>query len=365
MNEINEIHAPAEQTLQTRLIDPENKAELSEAAQLLRRGGLVAFPTETVYGLGANAYDPDAARRVYAAKGRPSDNPLIVHIAALETAEQIAHTTPLFYRLAERYWPGPLTIILPKKDSIPTSVTGGLNSVGIRFPSDPVAAELILQSGVPIAAPSANLSGKPSPTTAAHVIRDLYGRADAIVCGRDCDYGVESTVVRAQGDKLTVLRPGAVTPEQLRALLGEENVLIDPTVLQKAAEGMRPQAPGMKYRHYAPCAPVILLRGEPREIRAALLRCKADGKKGILCYEEDAALLKGRLTMSLGPREDERMQAHRLFACLRAFDETDAACIYAPLPAKDGIGLAVYNRLEKAAGFTVRDAKEILSTETK
>ena len=198
MNEINEIHAPAEQTLPTRLIDPENKAELSEAAQLLRRGGLVAFPTETVYGLGANAYDPDAARRVYAAKGRPSDTPLIVHIAALETAEQIAHTTPLFYRLAERYWPGPLTIILPKKDSIPTSVTGGLNSVGIRFPSDPVAAELILQSGVPIAAPSANLSGKPSPTTAAHVIRDLYGRADAIVCGRDCDYGVESTVVRAQ-----------------------------------------------------------------------------------------------------------------------------------------------------------------------
>lgn len=365
MNEENELHAPAEQTLKTRLIDPQNASELHAAAELLRRGGLVAFPTETVYGLGANAYDPDAARRVYAAKGRPCDNPLIVHIAALETADEIAHTNPLFYRLAEAFWPGPLTVILPKKDCIPLSVTGGLDSVGIRFPSDPVASALILQSGVPVAAPSANLSGKPSPTTAAHVIRDLYGRVDAIVCGQDCDYGVESTVVKIEGNGLTVLRPGAVTAEQLCGLLGREHVAIDPTVLQKAAPGLRPQAPGMKYRHYAPAAPVTLLKGSPGQLRRALLACRTKERTGILCYEEDAPLLQGPLTMSLGPREDERMQAHRLFACLRAFDETDAVRIYAPLPAKDGIGLAVYNRLGKAAGFTVKEAAELFPEENR
>lgn len=357
MEQNNAIHTPTAPNLQTELIDlsaPDAQQQLARAAQCLRRGGLVAFPTETVYGLGANALDPDAARRVYAAKGRPADNPLIVHIAKTAQAAQFAYPTPLFEELAARFWPGPLTMIVQKRACIPDSVTGGLSTVGLRLPSEQAARTLILQAGVPVAAPSANLSGKPSPTTARHVIRDLYGRVDMILCGPDAAVGVESTVIRLQEDEtLTVLRPGAVTPQMLQQAVGTNRVALDQTVLQQANETLRPQAPGMKYRHYAPRATVTLLRGTPAAQRAALLEKRAQPHTGILCYAEDEALLQGPLTMSLGPRDDVQMQAHRLFACLRAFDDTDAVCIYAPLPQPQGIGLAVYNRLAKAAGFRI------------
>lgn len=343
--------------METRLIEVgrcPTEEELRPAAACIAAGGLVAFPTETVYGLGGNAYDADAAARIYAAKGRPSDNPLIVHVADPADTDRIAETSALFWRLAARFWPGPFTMILPKKDVIPASVTGGLDTVAVRCPSDAVASMLIRLSGVPIAAPSANLSGHPSPTAAKHVIRDLYGRVDMIVCGEDADFGVESTVVRLDGDALTLLRPGAVSYEMLCREVGQENVSVDPVVLGKVSADIKPQSPGMKYRHYAPTAPVILLRGDDGAVLAEMKRLRAnDPKAGFLVYEEDLSSLGGEYTMSLGKRDDVKEQAHRLFDCLRRFDETDVSVIYAPVPTREGIGLAVYNRLGKAAGFEI------------
>ncbi len=333
---------------------PEEQETLSLAAACIRNGGLVVFPTETVYGLGGNALDAYAARKIYAAKGRPSDNPLIIHIDDVDRAEEYCHTNALFYRLACAFWPGPLTMIVKKRDCIPDSVTGGLDTVAVRLPSDPVANALIRMAGVPIAAPSANLSGHPSPTAKEHVIADLEGRVDMILAGEPAEIGLESTVLKVDDDRVTVLRPGAVTYEDLCALLGAEQVSIDRIVTEKVTGEFKPMSPGMKYRHYAPKSPVLLLHGTEDAILSYMKEKAQSSEAGFLVYDEDAPLLPADRTLTMGGKHDAAMQAHRLFLCLRAFDGMpEIKTIYARIPAKEGIGLAVYNRLAKAAGFTV------------
>ena len=332
---------------------------LRRAADCIKAGGLVVFPTETVYGLGGNALDADAAKKIYAAKGRPSDNPLIIHIADVDWAEAYCHTTELFYRLATTFWPGPLTMILPKRDCIPDSVTGGMDTVAVRLPADPIANALIRLAGVPIAAPSANLSGHPSPTTKEHVIGDLSGRVDMILAGEPSEIGLESTVIKLEGDDVIVLRPGGVTYEDLCALLGAEHVKIDRIVTEKVTGDFKPLSPGMKYRHYAPNATVVLLHGTEEQITDFLQEHRCDPDVGFLVYEEEYHTLPAARTKHMGQRNDPAMQAHRLFSCLRDFDEIPRIkTVFARIPSREGIGLAVYNRLAKAAGFTVLDLSD-------
>ncbi|MBE6575917.1 MAG: threonylcarbamoyl-AMP synthase [Ruminococcaceae bacterium] len=328
----------------------EGSAQLAEAAEILRRGGLVVFPTETVYGLGGNATDSEAAQKIYAAKGRPSDNPLIIHIAYPEDAADYAEISPLYLRLAEAFMPGPLTVILPKKDTIPHSVTGGLDSVAVRCPAHPIAHALIAAAGIPIAAPSANLSGKPSPTCAAHVIEDLSGRVDVIIDGGNCDIGLESTILKIDGDHPVLLRPGGITLEQLEAVCGPVEVAA--AVIGQLAPGERPLSPGMMYRHYAPSTPLTLVRGERGAVTAYLAARQAEGC-GILCYAEDAELLSPERCIILGHRDSPEEQAHHLFTALRDADALNAPHLYAPMPEESGMGLALCNRMLRAAAHTV------------
>lgn len=333
--------------------------QLSFPARVLAEGGLVAFPTETVYGLGGNALDADAAGKIYAAKGRPSDNPLIVHIARPSDAGKYAQVNDLYEKLAKAFMPGPLTVVLPKKENIPFSVTGGLQTVGIRCPGDPVARELIRLSGVPVAAPSANVSGRPSPTAAHHVVCDLDGRIDCIIDGGEAEVGLESTIVKVDGDRLILLRPGAITPEMLRTVC--ENVVLDNGILDRLPEGTAPEAPGMKYRHYAPRARVYLLRAEnendesfdEKAIGFFREKLSEDPNSGILCYDEYLPFLRGEYVYSYGQKQDDKAHSHLLFDCLRRFDETDASAIYAVVGKAEGIGLALYNRMLKASAYTV------------
>ena len=324
------------------------RADLVPAAEIIKQGGLVAFPTETVYGLGANALDGKAAEKIYRAKGRPSDNPLIVHLAFPWEAQRYCLTSRLFYRLAEVFMPGPLTVIMPKRACVPDTVTGGLDTVGIRIPSHPAAHDLIDLCGVPIAAPSANISGRPSPTAFRHVLNDLEGRVDAIIDGGESLFGVESTIIKLtdRDDTVQLLRPGAITVEMLSLIC--PNVTVDPAVTEKY-DGA-PLAPGMKYRHYAPSQPLTVLDGDDESVYAFL-----KGRKcGIICFDGDLPFVPGLATVSCGSREDGFRQAHRLFSCLRFFDgRDDVTEIYARMPARDGIGLAVFNRLIKASGFNV------------
>lgn len=332
-------------------------SQLAFPAKILAEGGLVAFPTETVYGLGGNALDASAAGKIYAAKGRPSDNPLIVHVARPADAEKYAHTNPLYEALAKAFMPGPLTVVLPKRENIPFSVTGGLQTVGIRCPGDPVARELIRLAGVPVAAPSANVSGRPSPTAANHVADDLNGRIECIIDGGESEVGLESTIVKIDGDRLILLRPGAITPEMLRKVC--ENVVLDNGILDKLPEGKLPEAPGMKYRHYAPRARVYLIRTENEDeldekaIAFFRARLAEDSQVGILCYDEHLPFLKGENVYSYGKKEDDMAHSHLLFDCLRRFDETEAPAIYAVIGKTEGIGLALYNRMLKASAYTV------------
>lgn len=326
---------------------------LSRAASLIRAGKLVVFPTETVYGLGGDATDEDAAKKIYAAKGRPSDNPLIIHVADPSDAEGYAVTCPLYYELARAFMPGPLTVILPKKETIPFSVTGGLDSVAVRCPSHPVAHRLIELSGVPIAAPSANLSGKPSPTKAEHVVQDLSGRVDMILDGGECEIGLESTIVKIDGDSLILLRPGGITFDALRMVT--DRVSVSPAVTKALAKDERPLSPGMKYRHYAPNAPVVLLSGDSRKVLDFLISEQRSKKCAILCFDEEIpSLLPDRL-LPVGGRDDLAAQAKELFDALRAADKTDAEIIYAHLPPMEGLGLALYNRMIRAAAHTIRE----------
>lgn len=329
----------------------EAEKELRQAADLIRSGGLVVFPTETVYGLGGDATNERSAEKIYAAKGRPSDNPLIIHIADPKDAELYAVTNETFYRLAKAFMPGPLTVILPKKESIPLRTTGGLDTVAVRCPSHWVAKALIKAAGVPIAAPSANLSGKPSPTCARHVIEDLSGRVDMIIDGGDAEIGLESTIVSISGKSATLLRPGAITADALRCVC--DDVTIAPSVLKRLAENERPLSPGMKYKHYAPSVPLVLLKGEEANILAFLKKEQQAKKCAILCYSEEVSELEHKNIIDIGKAENLDIQAQRLFTALRDADKLGVGIIYGHLPSTDGIGLALYNRMIRAAAHTI------------
>ena len=337
--------------------------DFAEAAQLLRDGELVAFPTETVYVLGGDALDPDASRRIYAAKGRPSDNPLIVHIADTDALPVLAEEIPQSaWELADRFWPGPLTIILRKKEIVPDATTGGLDTVAIRIPSDPVAAMLIRVSGVYIAAPSANASGRPSPTCAEHVYEDLKGRIPMILDGGSVPIGLESTIVDLTGETPLVLRPGFITIEQLREVL--PTVEYDPAVVKRVKdETIVARAPGMRYRHYAPKGELTIFEGDLDRVVARVQK-EAEAKLAegyrvaVLASEETKDRYHGLTVRSVGDREEEASVAAHLFGTLREFDSMGAEYIFGESFPEAGVGQAVMNRLMKAAGYRIVAVEE-------
>lgn len=337
----------------TLLLSGTKPEDITLAGELLSQGEIVGIPTETVYGLAADATNPEAVRKIFAAKGRPADNPLIVHIADLsQWAPLVRAIPPEALRLAERFWPGPLTIILEKSDLVPMETSGGLSTVGVRFPAHPAAQAVIRAAGVPLAAPSANRSGRPSPTTFSHLREDMEGRAAALLDGGDCGVGVESTVLSLAGERPRLLRPGGVTLAQLESVLGE--VEVDPAVLHRLQEGAVASSPGMKYRHYAPKAEVVLVDASPKKY-ANYVNQKAEQvpKTYALCFEEDLPYLRcDRLVF--GSRYDSAAQAHLLFSSLDRLDQLGARRVYAHMPSKNGIGLAVYNRMIRAAGFQIQ-----------
>lgn len=355
--------------IKTGVLSNEDMEKIDEAARVLKEGGLVAFPTETVYGLGGNALYKEASKHIYAAKGRPSDNPLIVHIADLSSLEQVAARIPeSAWLLAKTYWPGPLTMIFPKADCIPRETTGGLDTVAVRFPSHPVAMELIRRSGVPVAAPSANLSGRPSTTTARHCVEDLTGRVDLILDGGSCEIGLESTILDMSGEQPRLLRPGAITREMISETLGmtpEEDVALKGPL----APGVKPKAPGMKYRHYAPQAPMVIVtdregNGKTAETILRLIREKETEHPGIriavICTEEcqQELIRQGfhtpeHILKTCGSRKDKKAIAHNLFELLREMDEEEAEYIITEGCSEDDLGQAVMNRMKKAAAWQI------------
>lgn len=332
----------------------ESEAAYAEAARIIRAGGLVAFPTETVYGLGANALDEQASAKIYAAKGRPSDNPLIAHIAAEQQLEEIAAYIPESARvLMKAYWPGPLTMIFRKKDIVPRGTTGGLDTVAVRMPDHPVARRLIEAAGVPIAAPSANISGKPSPTTAERTAEDMDGKIEMILDGGPCKIGIESTIVDMTEEVPVILRPGFITYEMLTDLLGE--VKKDKALDAKEWKNFRPKAPGQKYRHYAPKAPMTLVEGDVEPVTAKIRQLAEasvrEGKlTGIICTDETRSCYTQGIVKSMGSRLSLESVAHNLYEILREFDETGVEVIYSEAFPSDELGFAVMNRLVKAAG---------------
>ncbi len=331
--------------------------DIKAAAAILRDGGLVAMPTETVYGLAANALDGDAVRRIFEAKGRPMDNPLIVHVAEFSDIRRLGLVAEIPYlarMLAEAFWPGPLTVIMKKGGAIPDEVSAGLDTVAIRIPSHPAAHRLLATSGLALAAPSANTSGKPSPTTAQHVIDDMDGRIEAVLDGGSCSVGVESTVITLVADVPRILRPGIITREELEAVIGP--VEVDHAVLHQLENNERASSPGMKYKHYAPRARVILLRGDDAKYITYVNRLYArDQSIGAICYDEDKPLLNAPC-ITIGSMQDEKAQAQALFDALRAADGlTGVKTVYAHCPAAQGVGMALYNRLIRAAAFEVID----------
>ena len=369
-------------------------AAMKEACDLIRAGELVAFPTETVYGLGADALHPEASKKIYAAKGRPSDNPLIVHISKFEDLVSIAREVPpQAKKLADAFWPGPLTMIVWKNDRVPYETTGGMDTVAIRMPDDPVANRLIALAGVPVAAPSANTSGRPSPTTADHVWQDMNGRIDMIIDGGPVGIGVESTIVDVSSAVPAVLRPGAITMEMLEEVLGE--VSVDPAILGPLSADVRPKAPGMKYKHYAPKADLTLVEpgtGADRESRAeqvtgaeqkngadrntgaypetgldetqlqAMIRkvrelsrekIEAGYKVGVICTDESRDCYTDGEVRSIGARKSQPSVAHNLYALLREFDDLGVDYIFSESFPKDHLGQAIMNRLSKAAGYKI------------
>lgn len=327
-------------------------AEADKAAEIIRQGGIVGMPTETVYGLGGDAGNPEAVRAIFAAKGRPADNPLIVHIADLADWQPlVTEIPPLAKALAKRFWPGPLTMILPRTDKVPEITAGGLDTVGVRFPAHPVAQEMIRLAGVPIAAPSGNRSGSPSPTTAAHMLADMDGRIPAIVDGGSCLCGVESTVISFDnGSTVRVLRPGFVTPEQLHTIA--PNVIVDDAVLAQIQPGTVVRSPGMKYKHYAPRAEVMIVEGDTSQFLHFMREMQGDGVYALV-FDADAAACEraGIRAVPYGDTDEQRAAA--FFARLRDLDDAGAKTIYVRAPRTDGVGLAVYNRLIRAAGYRI------------
>ena len=374
--------------------DNPDKTVLQEVGEVIKKGGLAAFPTETVYGLGGNALDEDAARKIYAAKGRPSDNPLIAHVSCVEEVAPLVKEIPEAGRkLMEAFWPGPLTMIFPKSEKVPYGTTGGLDTVAIRMPDDPVANRLIALAGVPVAAPSANTSGRPSPTTADHVWQDMNGRIDMIIDGGPVGIGVESTIVDVSSAVPAVLRPGAITMEMLEEVLGE--VSVDPAILGPLSADVRPKAPGMKYKHYAPKADLTLVEpgtGTERESGAeqvtgaeqktgadwntgaapetgldetqlqAMIRkvrelsrekIEAGYKVGVICTDESRGCYTDGEVRSIGARKSQASVAHNLYALLREFDDLGVDYIFSESFPKDHLGQAIMNRLSKAAGYKI------------
>lgn len=335
------------------LLLPADENGVARGAALIREGKLVGFPTETVYGLGADALNARAVLDIFAAKGRPADNPLIVHIADMREMEPLCHVSDMARKLADTFWPGPLTMILPKKEKVPDAVTAGLDSVAIRMPGHPAARALIAKSGCPIAAPSGNRSGRPSPTLAAHMLEDMNGIIPLILDGGPCAVGVESTVVSLTGDVATVLRPGGITPQMIAAVLGECQVA--DSVMRPLKEGEAAPSPGMKHKHYAPKARMTLYEGQPDAV-AARIRAEydalPDGEKAlILAADAHKGLYGTRSLADLGA--DEWAAAHNIFAVLRQADADGVTRVLSESYPESGVGLAVMNRMARAAGFDI------------
>jgi len=333
------------------VFDVEKDAEnINKAGAAIAGGKIVAIPTETVYGLAANALDENAVKRVFEAKGRPQDNPMIVHIASFSDLSLICDDIPkIAKKLADRFWPGPLTMVVPRGKRIPSSVCAGLDTVAVRCPSHKVASAIIRASKVPVAAPSANTSGRPSPTTASHVIADMDGKIDMIVDGGASDVGLESTVLDITASPPRLLRPGGVTPDEIQSVVGE--ITIDKAVTEKIDPRKPVRSPGMKYRHYAPRAPITIVDGAPYKTAKYILSV-CDRSDGVLCFDEFKDMFRYTFCVSYGPYGDSAKQAFCLFDALRSFDETDVKRIFAQAPDASGVGLAVSNRLRKAAGFS-------------
>lgn len=345
--------------METKLVkvDTENpeKSVLTEAAEILKNGGLVAFPTETVYGLGANGLDEKACKRIYEAKGRPSDNPLILTIGDLDGLYKIVgKVTENAKKIINAFWPGPITLVLPKADCVPETVTGGLDTVAVRYPSNKIARELIKIAGIPVAAPSANSSGKPSPTRASHVEFDLNGKIEMIIDGGAADWGLESTILDVSEDKPVLLRPGAVTQDMIEDVVGEIDV--DPAVYSKPDGNIVPKAPGMKYKHYSPSAKVILVSGSMENVISTINeKISADEKNGLKVGVMATTQTKDRYiggeVLVVGDRTKPETIGANLFKILRKFDFIGADIVYSEVFDEGGEGAAIMNRLNKAAGF--------------
>ena len=341
--------------MQTQYLHASAPETATSAANLIRNGELVAIPTETVYGLGANGLDENAVAKIFEAKGRPQDNPLILHISGPEQIELFCHHIPQkAYDLAEAFWPGPLTIVLPARNVVPKRTTGGLDTVAVRCPDNDVTREIIRLAGVPIAAPSANISGKPSTTTAEHVFHDHDGKIAAIVDGGPCRVGVESTIVDLTEERPRLLRPGGVTPEQLLEVLGD--LVVDKAVTAQVDKDAVVKAPGMKYRHYAPAEPVVIVSGS-REKAAQYIHAHFEPGDRVLCFEEELPLYEGCDPLSYGREADVNTLSAGLFAALRELDDPSIHQVYARCPVGGGVAYAVQNRLKKAAAFHIVDAE--------
>ena len=336
--------------METLLLNAKNTADIETAANILKNGGLCAIPTETVYGLAANAFNAKACSDIFKAKGRPGDNPLIVHICDMDMLCDIVAEVPEKAKLlAEKFWPGPLTIIMKKSEKIPDVVSANLSTVAVRFPAHPAARKIIEAAKLPLAAPSANLSGSPSPTSFEHCVHDLAGRVEGIIDGGICEVGVESTIISFVGEKPVLLRPGYVTLEQLREAIGE--VEVSHAVLEKLEEGEKVLSPGMKYKHYAPKAQVTLIKASSKDYIKFVNEHAAKGVFA-LCFDEEAEKLCVN-TVCYGSEFSDEQQAEHIFEALRKIDESKAEKVYAHSPKITGVGLAVYNRLIRAAGFDV------------
>ena len=338
--------------METLLLQAEDPATVEKAAQLLRQGELVALPTETVYGLGANGLDETAVSKIFLAKGRPQDNPLILHVTDMAQAEQFCHSIPpAAYALAQAFWPGPLTMVLPAREVVPRRTTAGLSTVAVRCPDSAVTRKIIERAGVPIAAPSANISGRPSATSSEFVVEDFFGRVDMIVDGGDCEIGLESTIVMIKNDSLVLLRPGAITLDALSCVC--KKVEISPTIEGVLGEDEHPLSPGMKYKHYAPASPLVLLDGNDEDVLEFLISEQKTKRCAIICYDEELDALEDKLLLPIGAKDDIVSHGKMIFARLRQCDKLSPDIIYAHLPDKYGLGLALHNRLIRAAAHTV------------
>ena len=341
--------------METLLLSASDPTAPAQAARIIREGGLVAIPTETVYGLGADGLNEAAVAKIFEAKGRPQDNPLILHVTGAEQIRLFCRDVPdAAYALAEAFWPGPLTIVLPARDVVPKRTTGGLSTVAVRCPDSDVTREIIRLAGVPIAAPSANISGKPSTTTAEHVLHDHNGKIEAIVDGGPCRVGVESTIVDLTEDRPRLLRPGGITPEQLISVLGD--LVIDKAVTAQIDKDAVVKAPGMKYRHYAPQCQVVIVSGS-REKASAYIRAHFVPGDRVLCFREELPLYEGCDPLAYGSEADVSTLSAGLFSALRILDDPAIHMVYARCPVGGGVAYAVQNRLKKAAGFHIIDAE--------